>query len=103
MPLSPQEVRGGGPGALGLLTETGMLLDVFALLGVYNRKDLWFSRSWSHCSLPRRPTRRRTRYAVTTHPSRFRSTKTTISSAATDRKSTRLNSSHLVISYAVFC
>src|SRR2546426_7948726 len=26
-----------------------------------------------------------------------------VTSAATDRKSTRLNSSHLVISYAVFC
>src|SRR5256885_10577036 len=33
----------------------------------------------------------------------FASGMNAISSAASDRKSTRLNSSHLVISYAVFC
>src|SRR5256885_8295537 len=39
-------------------------------------------------------------FAATASPSRSRSRSTTI---VRDRKSTRLNSSHLVISYAVFC
>src|SRR2546426_741349 len=34
---------------------------------------------------------------------RYREAETAIRRAAADRKSTRLNSSHLVISYAVFC
>src|SRR5256885_11569867 len=40
------------------------------------------------------------RLAVTTTPTPFRRAPTT---PCSDRKSTRLNSSHLVISYAVFC
>src|SRR5256885_12048873 len=46
--------------------------------------------SWPPRAAPRRSCRCRTRTSPTASPRR-------------DRKSTRLNSSHLVISYAVFC
>src|SRR5256885_11567776 len=42
--------------------------------------------------------------SIDAYPGRkFAGTVNEISSSAADRKSTRLNSSHLVISYAVFC
>src|SRR5256885_4904376 len=40
---------------------------------------------------------------LTCSASRSRKSSRSSTTAATDRKSTRLNSSHLVISYAVFC
>src|SRR3989454_8730083 len=52
----------------------------------------------------REPTRSRTTASRSTSPgSTTPRTKTAFASSARDRKSTRLNSSHLVISYAVFC
>src|SRR2546426_4884035 len=41
--------------------------------------------------------------STTTVPPIRKSLRSTLSAAGLDRKSTRLNSSHLVISYAVFC
>src|SRR5256885_10219750 len=45
----------------------------------------------------------RSGWAVGTERLRTRLLQTSPSAFSTDRKSTRLNSSHLVISYAVFC
>src|SRR5256885_16902891 len=45
----------------------------------------------------------RIRDAVTLSRNRIQGDKLFLYTAKTDRKSTRLNSSHLVISYAVFC
>src|SRR5205807_8589087 len=56
------------------------------------------------CGCLRRPPRRRSRRPSSRWtPSTRRWARRSARLAGTDRKSTRLNSSHLVISYAVFC
>src|SRR5256885_15670654 len=48
-------------------------------------------------------TRRAASWSTTPTPTRWSRRTTSAAKASADRKSTRLNSSHLVISYAVFC
>src|SRR5438132_4070440 len=68
----------------------------------------FFQGSGNHRNLHSFPTRRssdlkRQRWRRCGRPSLSRRTKKPGSASALDRKSTRLNSSHTVISYAVFC
>src|SRR5438132_10864082 len=57
-------------------------------------------RSRSGCCMPKSSSKRQSRYGKSLAPRAASSVKTAV---AGDRKSTRLNSSHTVISYAVFC
>src|SRR5256885_7680395 len=61
-------------------------------------------RSWTgSCRVTRRPARRMRRRRMRPEAHHERPRRNAACFGRSDRKSTRLNSSHLVISYAVFC